>query len=157
VHFLPPYRPANFIRLAQLTRIAIEQLAESASVGLIKAVVAQRSIKSTEEVVEIERAVNTSVDMHLGATRLAKPGITDQQLAAAVPHVAQQASGTLAYPSLLTVRDELPHNHYHGNVVQEGDVVLNDSGGETALGYAGDLTRTFPAGKTFTTLQKEAY
>ena len=157
VHFLPPYRPANFIRLAQLTGIAIEQLAESASVELIKAVVAQRSIKSAEEVVEIERAVNTSVDMHLAAMRLAKPGMTEQQVAATVQHVAQQADSTLAYPTILTVRGEVLHNHFHGNVLQEGDIVINDSGAETASGYAGDLTRTFPAGKTFTTLQKEAY
>src|SRR5690606_39100642 len=65
IHFLPPYRPANCIRLAQLTGIPIEQLSESASAELIKAVVAQRSVKSAEEIAEIERAVNTSVDMHL--------------------------------------------------------------------------------------------
>ncbi len=157
VHFLPPYRHANSIRLSHLTGIAIEQLSESASVALIKAVVAQRAVKSEEEVAEIERAVNTSVDMHLTAMRLAKPGMTEQQLAAAVQHVAQQGGGTLAYPTILSVRGEVLHNHYHGNVLQEGDLVLNDSGAETAMGYAGDLTRTFPAGKTFTTLQKEAY
>ena len=157
VHFLPPYRPANFMRLSQLTGIPIERLAESASVTLIKAVVAQRSVKSAEEVTEIERAVDTSVDMHLAAMRLAKPGMTERQVAGVVQHVAQQAGGTLAYPTILTVRGEVLHNHYHGNVLQEGDLVLNDSGAETALGYASDLTRTFPAGKTFTTLQKEAY
>lgn len=157
VHFLPPYRPANCIRLAQLTGIPIEQLSESASVELIKAVVAQRSVKSAEEVAEIERAVNTSVDMHLTAMRLAKPGMTEQQLAAAVQHVAQQAGGALAYPTILTIRGEVLHNHYHGNVLKEGDLVLNDSGAETGMGYAGDLTRTFPAGKTFTDLQKETY
>lgn len=157
LHFLPPYRPANLIRLAHLTGIAIEQLTESASVVLIKAVAAQRSVKSAEEVTEIERAVNTSVDMHLAAMQLAQPGMTEQQLAAAIQHVAQQAGGTLAYPTILTVRGEVLHNHYHGNVLQEGDLVLNDSGAETAMGYAGDLTRTFPAGKAFTTIQKEAY
>jgi len=157
IHFLPPYRPANCIRLAQLTGIPIEQLSESASAELIKAVVAQRSVKSAEEIAEIERAVNTSVDMHLAAMRLAKPGMTEQQLAAAVQHVAQQAGSTLAYPTILTIRGEVLHNHYHGNVLQEGDLILNDSGAETGMGYAGDLTRTFPAGKTFTGLQKEAY
>src|SRR5690606_13474758 len=97
IHFLPPYRPANAIRLSHLTGIAIEQLSESVSATLIKAVVAQRSIKSEEEVAEIERAVNTSVDMHLTAMRFAKPGMTEQQLAAAVQHVAQQTGYALAY------------------------------------------------------------
>ncbi|MGV3763360.1 M24 family metallopeptidase, partial [Parapedobacter sp.] len=86
-----------------------------------------------------------------------KPGISEQQLSAAVQHVAQQAGGTLAYPTILSVRGEVLHNHYHGNVLQEGDLVLNDSGAETVMGYAGDLTRTFPAGRAFTTQQKEAY
>ena len=157
IHFLPPYRQANAIRLANLTGMAIEQLAGSASTELIKAVVLQRSIKSDEEVVEMERAVDISVDMHLTAMRLAKPGITEQHLAAAVQQVTQQTGGTLAYPTILTVRGEVLHNHYHDNVLKEGDLVLNDSGAETAMGYAGDLTRTFPAGKTFTSLQKEVY
>lgn len=157
LHFLPPYRPANSIRLAQLTGIPIEQLVQSASVELIKAVVAQRSIKSGEELMEIERAVDTSVDMHLAAMRLAAPGMTEQKLATEVQYVAHQAGGALAYPTILTVRGEVLHNHHHGNVLEEGHLVLNDSGAETAMGYAGDLTRTFPAGKRFTPLQKEAY
>lgn len=157
VHFLPPYRSANCIRMTQLTGVPIERLSESASVELIKAVVAQRSIKSAEEVAEIERAVNTSVDMHLAAMRLAKPGMAEQQLAAEVKHVAQLAGGTLAYPTILTIRGEVLHNHHQGNVLKDGDLVLNDSGAETGMGYAGDLTRTFPAGKSFTDLQKEVY
>ena len=49
------------------------------------------------------------------------------------------------------------HNHYHENIIKNGDLVLNDSGAETKMGYAGDLTRTFPAGKKFSTQQKEMY
>ncbi|MGK6352855.1 aminopeptidase P family protein [Parapedobacter sp. DT-150] len=157
IHFLPPYRPDNSIRLSRLLEIPVEQLTQSASVELIKATVAQRSIKSADEIIEIEKAVNTSVDMHLAAMRLARPGMTEQRLAAEVDYIAQQAGGTLAYPTILTVRGEVLHNHYHGNVLAEGQLVLNDSGAETAMGYAGDLTRTFPAGRQFTSLQKEVY
>ncbi|WP_231576999.1 M24 family metallopeptidase [Sphingobacterium sp. IITKGP-BTPF85] len=35
--------------------------------------------------------------------------------------------------------------------------MLNDSGVETALGYASDLTRSFPVGKRFNPLQEELY
>src|SRR5690606_8851567 len=124
VHFLPPYRSANVIRLAHLTGIAVEQVTEAASVELIKAVIAQRSIKSAEEVDEIEQAVNISVDMHLTAMRLARPAMSEQQIAAAIQHVAQQAGGELAYPTILTVRGEVLHNHHHGNILKEGDMVL---------------------------------
>src|SRR5690606_27332484 len=49
------------------------------------------------------------------------------------------------------------HNHYHGNILEDGDLVLGDFGAETPMHYAGDLTRTFPAGKKFSVLQKEVY
>lgn len=38
--------------------------------------------------------------------------------------------------------------------LKSGDLFLNDSGAETSMGYAGDLTRTFPVDNTFTTKQK---
>ena len=49
------------------------------------------------------------------------------------------------------------HNHYHGNIFKEGDLILGDFGAATQRHYAGDLTRTYPAGKTFTERQKDVY
>src|SRR6185437_9109475 len=64
IHFLPPYRPENILKLSAWLGIAGGGIATHASVPLIKAVVAQRSIKSAEEVVQIEEAVNTTAAMH---------------------------------------------------------------------------------------------
>lgn len=157
IHFLPPYRAENKIRLSELLSVNIQSVGALASVSLIKAVVAQRSIKSAVEIQEIHTAVSTSVDMQLLAMQLSRPGMTEQKVAAALQEVAITAGGNIAYPIILTINGQILHNHYHGNVLKEGDLVLNDSGAETPMGYAGDLTRTFPAGKTFTTLQKELY
>lgn len=157
VHFLPPYRSANRIRLSLLLGIPIEQLAQSASVELIKVVVEQRSVKSAEEIAEIERAVDATVEMHMAIMQSAKPGMREQELAAMAQYIAQRSGCTLAYPTILTIRGEVLHNHYHGHTIRDGQLVLNDSGAETALGYAADLTRTFPAGQRFTPLQKAAY
>lgn len=157
IHFLPPYRPANRIRLSQVLGIPVERLSLAASVELIKAVVAQRSVKSPEEIAEIEKAVNVTVDMHLAVMRSAKTGMREQELAATVQYTAQRQGYALAYPTILTTRGQVLHNHYHGNTLREGQLVLNDSGAETPLGYAADLTRTFPAGRRFTPLQKDAY
>jgi Xaa-Pro aminopeptidase len=41
--------------------------------------------------------------------------------------------------------------------MREGQMVICDSGAENALHYAGDMTRTFPVGKKFTSLQKEMH
>jgi Xaa-Pro aminopeptidase len=49
------------------------------------------------------------------------------------------------------------HNHYHGNELQLGRLVVTDAGAETALGYASDITRTFPVGGKFSSQQKDIY
>ncbi len=150
IHFLPPYRAENKIKLASFSLT-------QPSIPFIKAVVAQRSIKSTLELGELDLASSISADMHLLAMQVAKPGMKESDIAAALQQVAQKNGGNLAYPVILTVNGQILHNHYHGNTLKEGDLVLNDSGAETIMGYAGDLTRTFPAGKKFSPLQKEMY
>ncbi|MFC6103296.1 aminopeptidase P family protein [Olivibacter domesticus] len=157
IHFLPPYQSENKLKLIDLLGLSLKELASQASAPFIQAVVAQRSVKSQEEVTQIETAVNTSVDMHLLAMRLAKAGTTELQVANAIQEMAQNAGGRLAYPTILSVHGEILHNHKHLNTLRDGQLVLNDSGAETAMGYAGDLTRTFPVGKTFTNKQKEIY
>jgi Xaa-Pro aminopeptidase len=157
VHFLPPYRAEAKIKLADLLDLKQNQLSEEVSVPFIKAVVAQRSIKSAVELVELDKASEISADMHLMAMQIARPGMTENEIAAAVHQVALKSGGQLSYPIILSVQGHILHNHHHGNTLKEGDMVLNDSGAETPMGYAGDLTRTFPAGKKFLPAQKEAY
>ena len=55
IHFLPPYRADNMQKLSSWLNVPFDSLKSSASVDLIKAIVAQRSIKSNEEVEEIEK------------------------------------------------------------------------------------------------------
>lgn len=157
VHFLPPYRAENKMLLSALLNVKAEQVYDLASVPLIKAVVAQRSIKSEIELNEIEKAVSISVDMQLLAMKIARPGMKESEIAAAIHQVALSEGGDLAYPVILTIDGQILHNHFYGNTLKDGDLVLNDSGAETQMGYAGDLTRTFPAGKTFNPLQREVY
>ncbi len=157
IHYLPPYRSSNCIKLFRCLGIALDRIPQAASEELIRAIVAQRSLKSDEEIVEIEKAVEVSVEMQLTAMKMAKPGISEQQLAAEIQYVAQRSGYGLAYPTILTVRGEVLHNHYYGNTLKEGQLVLNDSGAETAMGYAGDLTRTFPVSGKFTALQRDVY
>ena len=157
IHFLPPYRSENFIRLNDLLDISVDAIKEKASVTLIKAVVAQRAIKSAEEVSEINKAVNTSNEMHLAAMRHTKEGLTEMQVAGIVQGVAIGAGGNISYPIIYTVDGQTLHNHPTSRVLKKGELVLCDAGAETAMHYAGDLTRTFPVAKKFTPVQKEVY
>ncbi len=157
LHFLPPYRAENEIKLSLLLKLDILKLKAASSVEFIKAVIAQRSVKSAEELVEIDKAVSISADIHLMVMQTTRPGMYEREVVAAIQQAALAFGGNLAYPVILTVNGEILHNHYHGNLLKEGQLVLNDSGVETALGYAGDLTRTFPVAKKFTTEQKDIY
>lgn len=157
VHILPPYRPENRIKLAEWLQVPVQDVDRQVSLKLIKAVIRQRVIKEAVEVAEIEKAVSISADMHLAGIQYARPGMKEYEVAAKVQEVAFAAGGRLSYPIICTVNGETLHNHYHGNTIREGQMLLLDAGAENDLHYAGDLTRTFPVGKKFTTEQKDVY
>lgn len=157
IHFLPPYRGEHRLKLAGLLGLAPHELANAASLELARAIIAMRNHKSDEEVAEIERAVNISIDMHVTAMAMARPGMKESDIAAKVTQIALAGGGGLSFPVIATVHGETLHNHYHGNTLKSGDLFLLDSGAETAMHYAGDLTSTFPVDKTFTSRQKDVY
>ena len=157
IHLVPQYRAENKIKLFNWLGIKLNETQNAASVELIKAVVAQREIKSDEELLEIEKAVNTSVDMHVAAMQMVQPGIMESEIAAKVLEIAVEAGGNISFPIIATIHGETLHNHYHGNQLKDGDMLLLDCGAETALGYAGDLSSTMPVAATFTERQKEIY
>jgi Xaa-Pro aminopeptidase len=154
VHFIPPYRAETKLQLQDLLALTPDEVTREASEALVKAVVDQRAHKSAEEVAEIERAVATSVSMHEAAIRMVRPGITEMEIAAEMERMALAAGGRIAFPVIATINGQTLHNHYHGNTLSEGDLFLLDSGAETAMGYAGDLTSTFPVSPRFTERQK---
>lgn len=157
IHFLPPYRPQNIQRLHRLLSIPLDEVANHASEPLIRAVVAQRSVKSEEEIAELDRAVNISNRMHMAAMEAARPGMKEYELVGKVRDAAIAGGGDIAYPVILTTDGQTLHNHYYGNTLREGDMVLIDAGAETGSHYAGDLTRTFPVAPQFTAEQRDAY
>jgi len=157
IHFLPPYRPENKIKLFELIGILPSEAKAESSPELIMAVVEQRNHKSAEEVAEIEKAVNISVDMHLAAMRMARPGVPESEITAACHAIAIAAGGNIAFPIIATINGQTLHNHFHGNILKQGQMFLADMGAETAMGYCGDLSSTVPVDPHFTSRQKEIY
>ena len=157
IHFLPVYRGESKVKLFEYLNIAPSQIKEKASLEFVKAIIKQRNYKSTEEIIEINKACNTTVNMHLAAMRYTRPGMTEAQIAAEVEKIALAADGCISFPVIATINGQTLHNHYHGNTINEGQMFLLDAGAETTMGYAGDMSSTFPVGKKFTTQQKEIY
>lgn len=157
VHYLPQYRGDNFGKIERLTGIAYDYVNVYASVPLIKAVVAQRLIKTDEEVAEIEKALDISYEMYQLALKLAKPGIYEKEIAGAMEGLVLARGSAISFPIILSIHGEVLHGHSHENLMNEGDIFVCDSGAESPLHYASDITRTFPAGKKFTEIQKNVY
>ena len=157
IHFLPPYRPENKIKLMALLGVDPGESQGEASLPFIRAVVEMRAVKSAEEIVEIEKGVNVTIDMHLAAMRMARPGMTEAEVAARVTEIALASGGNLSFPVIATIHGETLHNHAHHHTLKPGDIFLLDCGAETAMHYAGDLTSTFPVDRTFSSRQKDVY
>lgn len=157
VHFTPPYRHDNMLYLSEMLGIAPSQMKASSSKTLIKAIVDIRSYKTEEEIVQMSDAVNITRTMHLEAMKNTEAGKYEYEVVAEIRKTHLSKHTELAYPVIFSVHGETLHNHYHGNQMQEGQLVLNDSGAENTFGYAGDITRTFPVNGVFSNQQKEIY
>ncbi len=157
IHYLPPYRGENSIKIHQWLNIPLNGIRAGRSEELARAIVSQRSIKTAEEIAEIDKAVTISGAMHVAAMKAARAGKKEAELAGVVEGVAIAAGGRLSFPAILTVNGQTLHNHYHGNTLKKGRLVLGDFGAENEMHYAGDITRTYPVAKTFSDQQKEIY
>lgn len=155
IHYLPTYRPEHQVKLQNW--MGIYPGTEKPSVSFIYGVVNQRNYKTAEEIVEIEKACRVTADMHEAAMRMVRPGILEAEVAAVVAQAAYAHDYQLSFPIIATINGQTLHNHYHGNKIKSGDMLLLDAGAETEMGYAGDMSSTIPADRKFTTRQKEIY
>lgn len=157
IHFIPQYRHNNMIKLQILLGINAQRVNEYASPILIKAIAEQRTIKSKEEIEEIEKAIQIAYEMQVAAMRFAKPGMVEKDVAGFIEGIAYSLGSGISFPIIFSKHGETLHNHYHGNILRNGDLVVNDSGAESDLHYASDITRTFPVSGKFSQVQKEIY
>jgi len=157
IHFLPQYRSENILKLMDMTGLSTQEIKAGASAEFIRAVVSQRNYKTEEEIVEIEKGVDTTVDMHVTAIKMVKPGMQELDVVVEIEKIARATGGDISFPTIATINGQTLHNHYHGNTIKEGQLFLLDCGAEIPTGYAGDLSSTFPVGQTFSNLQKDIY
>jgi len=157
IHFIPPYRAEHLIRLGDLTGLNHSRVAEYVSGKLIKTIVEQRSVKSKEEIDEIDSAVDIAARMHTAAMKMLKPGIYERKIAGMIEGVALSLGIGMSFRPIVSIHGETLHNHHYDNLMKEGDLLVNDSGAESLRYYASDITRTIPVSGKFTQKQKEIY
>jgi Xaa-Pro aminopeptidase len=157
IHILPPYRGDQVLELAELLGVSSHKVDEFVSEDLIRAVVKLRSVKDEYEIAEIEKAVDVAGLMHTTAMKMAFPGNFEYELAGAIEGIALSHGGQISFPVILSMDGQILHNHYHGNELVEGRMIICDAGAETDMCYASDITRTTPVGGKFSVKQREIY
>ena len=157
VHFLPPYRDRQTRQLGDLTGIRAERVEAYASRPLMHTVVHHRSVKSAEEIDQIETAVRTTVRMHRSAMRRARPGRREREVAGFLSGIADAYGRGLSFRPTCSIRGEILHNHDYSRTMDAGDLFLVDAGATSPEYYAGDVTRVTPVDGTFTDRQRPLY
>ena len=157
IHFTSPYRGETQMQLADLLGIKYTNVKNYISIELTKAIIKQRSVKSLEEVAEIEKAIETAYLMHTTAMKMAKPGVYEREISGTMEGIALSAGGPVSFPVILSINGQTLHNHYHGNKLTEGRMMVADAGCETEMNYCSDITRTVPVGGKFNQRQKDIY
>ncbi len=118
-----------------------------------------RAIKTKEEVVVIQKAIDITEVAFRRLLQYIKPGVHEYEIEAEIYHsfLSQRATG-VAYHSIIASGDNARTLHYNSNnnVCKDGELVLMDFGAAYG-GYCADLTRTVPVNGKFTKRQKEVY
>lgn len=167
VHFLPPARYYNQMKLAELTgishadvrRVATMDAAAGrhASEELVKSVVALRLIKEQCEIEEMDKAAEIGYWMHTEARRGCKPGVLEQEIVGRMEAVTYSKGWGPSFTTILSQNGETLHNHSHHQIITPGRLLVVDAGAESNTHYASDFTRTYPCSGKFTTKQREIY
>jgi len=157
IYFVPQYRLENILKLSSISGLNYTNVNDHASEKLVKAIIAQRSIKSSEEISELDEAVDIASKMHLAAMKMAKPDTDERKIAGMIEGIANSLGYGLSFRPIVSINGQTLHNPYYENKMKSGDLLVNDSGAESKLHYASDITRTIPVGGKFSDKQKEIY
>jgi Xaa-Pro aminopeptidase len=118
-----------------------------------------RQIKSPGEIAFLTQAIELSLDAHLAAMRMMRPGLHEYQIAAKMVEVhAMGGSEAEGYAPIVGAGPNSTALHYDklSRTIEDGDIVVLDVGAQYS-GYSADITRTLPANGRFTPRQREIY
>jgi Xaa-Pro aminopeptidase len=157
IHYLPPYSYSALFKAARLLNTDPNEVVVNSSQLLMERVAIQRSVKSDFEIAEIEDALVISDRMHRACMAAARPGARESEIAGMIQGIALSSNRQQAYNPIVTVRGEVLHNNSYDGILMDGQLLLNDSGAESPMYYASDITRTCPVSGRFTAVQAEIY
>ncbi|WP_047381319.1 aminopeptidase P family protein [Cetobacterium sp. ZWU0022] len=157
IHFTNQYRLENSLKISKLLDKSLDEVEKDFSEKLVSSIIEMRNIKADYEIIEMEKATNVTREMHLTAMKNVKAGMKGYELVALLECEAKKYNATPSFHTICTTNGQILHNHFHGNVFKEGDLVLLDCGARLENGYCGDMTTVFPVSGKFDERQKDLY
>jgi len=115
-----------------------------------------RLIKDSNEIQNMQTAANLAAKAHMTAMTKVSPGLYEYHVAAEIDAEFRTGNSDHAYPPIVASGKNSCILHYTENnkILNDGDLLLIDAGCES-LGYASDITRTFPNNGRFRKVQKQ--
>jgi Xaa-Pro aminopeptidase len=151
--------PRTYTQQCQILNrsISLKDRQQNIDLALAKAIISLRIIHDAEAIAQLKTAANITVNAHragMAATLTAK---TEAEIRAVMEGAIAAENMTCAYQSIVTIQGEVLHNSQYHHSLQPGDLLLADVGAETALGWAADVTRTWPVSGKFSSTQRDIY
>ncbi|WP_088239439.1 aminopeptidase P family protein [Calothrix rhizosoleniae] len=151
--------PATWTQQSQLLGrwILPQNPPQGIDLELAKAIVSLRLTHDEGALTELRKAASVSIEAHLAGMAAAKSTSTEAEVRAAMESVIIAHNMTTSYNSIVTTHGEILHNEKYQHSLQPEDLILADVGAETEMGWAADITRTFPVSGKFSSTQRHIY
>ena len=124
---------------------------------LTQAIINLRLCHDAAALTELRQAASATVQAHQIGREAIAQAQTEAEVRAAMEAIFTNHQMTCAYSSIVTVHGEVLHNDHYHHSLQAGDLILIDVGAETATGWAGDVTRTWPVSGQLSPTQQAIY
>lgn len=106
---------------------------------------------------QLQQAAQITVEAHLHGMQSTLNHTSEAAIRADIESVMMAYQCPTAYASIVTVHGEVLHNDTYPHALMPGDLLLVDAGAETPLGWAADVTRTWPVSGHFSPTQRDLY
>jgi len=124
---------------------------------LADALIAMRLVHDAHAIAGLREAAEATTAAHLAGLRATRAGVRESVVRAAIEGELIARNMTTSYNSIVSVHGEVLHNEAHHHRLEHGDLLLIDAGAETAGGWAGDVTRTWPVDGRYSSTQRDLY
>ena len=124
---------------------------------LAEAMIGLRLVDDPDAVLQLAASAERSAEAHRLGMAATAAGLRESAVASAMTAHFFAAGMGLAYGPIVTVHGEVLHSDRHDGLLEPGDLLLCDVGGETPEGWASDITRTWPVSGRFSRTQREIY